>query len=235
MFKLLRTSTVVIILAVTVTICGCGKFSRPPVAQDLKPPIEIEIPQSFVTENILHVKVSLKPLVNLRPEQVAIELIGISKGVESSEKTVLLSDLVTEPLLIGGDTFVSDFEIDARELEEYKVVCKWNEDKIVIGNQTSNQPLGQTQNASAEIASKLNVQPKESIALSILEQSLIRSECLKGKDSCERNFTVDAKLKNSSAEDISEISLALEIQFVEATPDVASKNKITEDLLPLKS
>lgn len=177
---------------------SCVRQGLPPKAQELKPPVEVEIPQSFVTDGQLHVKVSLKPLVNLKADQVAVDLIGVNHGQEIVKKSLTLNSLVTESVLKADVPLVTDFEMDATGFDEYKVICRWSEQGV--------SPVVKTE----EVAKKPELNGK----FELLEQTLVRSECKVSGPICERNFTIQGKLSNLTPKQISNVSLALEVKFV---------------------
>lgn len=184
-------------LLVAFFLTGCFRLTSPPKVEELKPPIEVEIPQSFVTDGKLHVKVSLKPLVNLKANQVAVDVIGVNHGVETVKKSLTLDSLVTDAIIKADVPLVTDFEMDASGFDEYKVVCRWSEEGV--NPVTSIEPPKPTQ-----ISGKLE----------LLEQTLVRSDCKDKSEICERRYRIQANLRNSTTAEVSNISLALEIKFV---------------------
>jgi hypothetical protein len=203
-----------LVLIVSFCLCSCFRPSIPPKAEELKPPVEVEIPQSFVTDGKLHVKVSLKPLVNLKANQVAVDLIGVDHGQEVVKKSLALNALVSEPILKANVPLVTDFEMDASGFDEYKVVCRWSEEGV--------GPVAAVESPkSTEASGKFE----------LLEQTLVRSDCEKKGDICERKYRIQAQLRNSTSAEISEISLALEIKFIPKGEALQATD--TPDLSPL--
>jgi hypothetical protein len=185
------------LLLILMFLSGCARLGTQPKTPELKPPIEVEIPQSFITNGKLYVKVSLKPLVNLRAGQVAVDLIGISKGQESVKKSLALKDIVNEELLKANTPLVHDFELESANLDEYKVICRWAEEGVTPAEETK-------------------IEEKEAFTgiVELKDQTLVRSDCVMKDGICERIYTIQSKLKNSTAVSITDISIALEISFV---------------------
>jgi len=193
--------TLLFIFSLLLVLTGCFRPVTPQKTQELKPPVEVEIPQSFVTDGVLHVKVSLKPLVNLKADQVAVDLIGVNHGQEEVKKSLTLKSLVIDEIVKANVPLVTDFEMDAGSFDEYKVVCRWSAGGV---EPVAQNPAPITEPPVSEIPGKFE----------LLGQVLVRSECKNSGEICERTYSIQAKLKNATANTISQISLALEIKFV---------------------
>lgn len=188
-----------LILFVGLFLSSCIRPSLPPKPQELRPPVEVDIPQSFVTDGQLHVKVSLKPLVALKANQVAVDLIGVKQGQEVVKESLILSSLVTEEILKADLPLITDFQMNASDFEEYKVICRWSDQGVTAVEKTEKA-------IHSEFDGKFE----------LLEQVLIRSDCKAsgGDGNCERTYSIQGVLKNSTLKQITDVSLALEIKFV---------------------
>ncbi len=217
-FAVLSVTSCFAWLSLVGSLSGCAVFQAKPKPIELKPPVELEIPQAFVANDTLHLKVSVKPLVNLRSNQVALDIIGLNQGQECERQSRVLSKIAAEPIMKADEILVSDFEMPAKNLDEYKVVCKWNEDGI--------DDLPQKSVSKQEPKESSGRLPSESVSLT--NQVLVNSGCLQpGADTCERSVSIRADLRNDTSQQLENIAIALAVRFVQKNiPEPASLNAL---------
>jgi len=191
---------------------SCARTSSVSPQNELKPPLEIEIPQAFTQNQKLYVRTSLRPLVNLKANEVAVGVVGV--GETPSESFRLLSDASGKQIAVAGERILADFEIPATGLTEYQVVLKWGEDaksKASELSPTAHVPLVEDPPAAPE--TELPAKPlsgKVSIENLTLHQT--RAECI--SPPCDNLCSFQGELLNGLQSKLSKVSLALGVTFI---------------------
>ncbi len=196
-------------------LSGCSK--RAPVPAEgaaQKPPVEVSIPQAFVKQGILHVRATVKPLVNIKADQITIGLIGIRSGQLSMEETRVLSQLAGRPIAEAEKTILADFEVKAEGLTEYQVVCKWGADADAARGSLASAPI----QAGSVVSPVVRPKGEEEIAdgVALADVVLRREPIACRQPPCDESCAFEAELRNGTAMPLRNISLALGVLFVPA-------------------
>lgn len=204
----LRCLLILLVLS-SCSLVGRGKA----VSSDQKPPVEIEVPQSFVSEGQLHIRASVKPLVNLRADEVTIGIIGLSSGASSIEEHRPLSEVSGKKIIEAGETVLVEFDLPSANLSEYQVVCRWGGDAA----------RGRLQDIPVESAMTESVQSKDidqnldevpaTVVLRDLALRRVPTDC--EAPPCDEICTFEGEIANSNQGRLTDVVLALGVSFVQ--------------------
>jgi hypothetical protein len=110
---------------------GCSKTAKNSAVETeatARPPIEIDLPQAFTRDGELFVRASIRPLVNLKSDDVSVGIVGLSDGLVKREEHRALRSLSGKETVSAGETLLADFTLPSEGLTEYQVVLRWGED-----------------------------------------------------------------------------------------------------------
>lgn len=193
-------ATLIAHLLVVVALAGCSRVSLQAVQMaEEKPPVEVDIPQAFNQQGRLKVKVSVRPLVNLRGDDVVVGVVGVGLG-QPVEQFFSLSELSAQQVVPAGQVLLADFDIPSVDLLEYQVVCKWGEDRKRV--KVGASPVEPSPAAVPQFTG--------AVRLNNLALRRIKGPC----PPCDEVCVFEGEISNGLSQHISDVTLALGITFV---------------------
>jgi len=119
------------LLAICFLLSACSSAGKIPLTHS--EPITLEVTTEYIDLLGLHVEVSVTPLQDLQPKELAIILRGYKDGALAGEDVVPLAKLFDETLKRGVNYKVP-LTILTASLSEYQVIAEWGEDSREILN-----------------------------------------------------------------------------------------------------
>lgn len=204
---------------------------NPPIK---KQPLTLTVSQAFYVSNKLNVKVLLEANTDYPSNKIVIKISALKQGEIVEEQLKLVSELVEDSEIKTNQRLIIPFEMQAEDFNEYQIHCSWGNDAAMLIQQHSqNFPL---KNKNPEV--KVDT-PTKDIELERVELIERNQDC-KNTTACPLHYSISAVLINKSANNASNIKLAVGIVWAEVgkLPQVFKdfeSLKDSEELLDLES
>jgi hypothetical protein len=97
-------------------------------ADSAEAPLDVEVSQAFIRDQQLNVMVRLTPKTDMDSKVVAVSVSGLLDGEVREEQIQSLADATEMPRLLGGESYVLLFALQAQDLSEYQVKASWGKE-----------------------------------------------------------------------------------------------------------
>lgn len=104
-------------------------FNQPQVEKAIAP-VEVEVAQAFFDENTLNIKVHLKTLKEMSPDEILVGVSGLRDGVVVEQDLKKVSEVFTGSSLDSDSLVALRFTLDSKDLSEYQIICVWGEQRV---------------------------------------------------------------------------------------------------------
>lgn len=145
-------------------------------------PVEVSVAQAFFDSNDLNVKVHLKTLKEMDPQNIIVGVSGLKEGKLVEESYQRVSDVIATDTLDEDSLVALRFTLSSGDLSEYQVKCNWGPG-VSIPTVTAHvetllevaQPLAQSEEEQLEVALEsdaLIIEPTEGITRASLSREI---------------------------------------------------------------